>query len=974
MTTWRRSVLVVGVTGLVGTALTFFTATPASADDHVPTTTVTRAQWGYVDRATPLRVHLGHQGDAPIGAGDGWHVSRSYFRFDLTAFDGSTVLSAALSGRETQAANCAVRSLQVWRTDALTSRSSWLLPPRERELLATAGPVGGQCPAAIDTDLTAAITAAVQRGDDSITLELRVPRAHEPNRAYGRAAANDLKLVVSHNRAPATPTGHQIAPDRGCATTAPGTYLNPERLNDARRLLFTAQLGDPDPGDALTAEFAHWPVADPAARETLQRAAGADGKVVAQANDWALAADGTHAWTVRALDGTAASAETTPCYFTIDRTRPTSPTTSSPVYPRGSTPGGGYGVPGAFTFTTTSDDVVAYEYRFASDEQWSTAVPTAPGGPASITHTPVRTGSDYVTVNTVDRAGNRSQSDESYSFAVLENRPFVWSDLYSDQYVNPNGGVSVPGRFDFSSNLTSVASYTYRVDDGPETTVAADANRKASVVYAPTHSGHNTLKVRSTSADGVSSPEREHRFTVDNAPVVTREGTALVGSTVRFVLQPRQTDAVSYTYWFSRWNGPDSTPVTVPVAADGTGSFTWSPVDTDSNSVTALRVRSTNAAGAVSETRSVEIYVDGAAPRIEIAGDSLTRPATLTFTTGMVSPTEYEYWFDHVPSVKYTVPATAGVTTVQHTADRTGTLVLRARARNAAGTWTVAGSSSWWVHDNPGVTSTDFPYGQERPWGEGTLTFTANQPGAAEFQYTVDGSTTTVPAGPDGTATIRWTATQAGDQYLKVISRTAVGVESSPTPHQFRIVDNPGVTSADFPAGQSSPWREGALTFTAIRSGSTEFEYTVDGVTTTVPVGPDGTTTVRFTPTHLGDQSIVVTSRTAAGAVSAATTYRFQIFDQPSVQSDKYPEGFHGVPLGTPGMFTFTGRPDVVEYTYRFDINRRRGTEYTVAAVGGTASITYAPPSYGGYVLRVTARYANGSTSSIRTHNFTIIE
>jgi hypothetical protein len=970
-------VRVIGTIALTSTSLAVLTATPASADDHVPTTTVTRAQWGYIDHAAPAHVRLNPTGDAPVGAGSGLHVTRSYFRFDLTAFDGASVLSAKLAGAETRAADCTVRAVQVWRTDELTSRSSWLRPPRERELLATEGPVPGRCPAPIDTDVTTAIAAAVQRGDDAITIGLRVPAEHEAAKPYGRAVANDLKLVVTHNRPPATPTGHQIWPDLGCATTAPGTYLNPARLNDAQRMLFAATVSDPDPGDAISAEFAHWPVADPAAREVVQAPAGENGKVVAQANDWLLPVDGTHAWTVRALDGTAASAETAPCYFTIDRTSPAPPVVSSQVYPRGWTPSGGYGVPGDFTFDSPAEDVVAYEYRFQGFENWTTVTPTAPGGPVTITYTPARTGYDYVSVRAVDRAGNRGEQYDTYSFEILENRPFVWSDLYSDLYVNPNGGVGVPGRFDFSSNLTDVVSYTYRFDDGPATTVPADAARKASITHAPTHGGYNTLKVRSTSSTGASSPEREHRFLVDTAPVVTSEGRMVVGSTTRFLFQPRQANVASYTYWFSRYSGPDTDPVTVPAAGDGTGGFTWAPVASDANSVNALRVRSTDTSGGVSETRYLSVHVDGAAPWIDISGSSPARPSTLTFTTTMTSPVEYEYWFDHAPTVKYTVPAApTGPTSVQHTIDRTGTLVVRARVRNAEGTWSAQGGANWWVHDNPDITSTDFPTWPASLWREGAFTFRSNQPGATEFEYRIDDLVALVPVGPDGTATVRWTPTHAGDQYLTVTSRTAAGVVSSYSTYQFRIYDNPTITSEDFPAGAYSPWREGTFTFTSNQPGVTEFLYTTDNTTTAVPVGPDGTATITWMPTRTGDQTLTVTSRTATGRVSASTTHYFTIFDVPSVTSEKYPEDYLTIPAGEPGDFTFTTtRPGAISYTYRFDIDYQPGEEHTVAAgPDGRATITYAPPVYGDYVLRVTAHYADGTTSSTRQYNFVLWE
>ncbi|GAB2983376.1 hypothetical protein [Saccharothrix stipae] len=598
------------------------------------------------------------------------------------------------------------------------------------------------------------------------------PHGDAPVGADGHSAGQD--------RAPATPTGHQVWPDRGCAPTAPGTHLNPALLNDAQRLVFTATLA----GDALTAEFAHWPVADPPARETLRWPADANGRVVAQADDWLFPQDGTHAWTVRALDATSASPETAPCYFTIDRTAPSSPTVHSEVYPSGKK-GGGYGVPGDFTFSTTSDDVVAYEYRFFGQENWSRVAPAAPAGPVTITYTPPIPTHTGVAVRTVDRADNRS-ADMWYSFEVLEDRPFVWSDRYNVQG-SPTGGVGVPGRFDFSSWVTDVVSYTFRVDDGPETTAAADAERKASVMYAPTHTGLNELRVRSTSSTGVSSPERLYRFVLNDAPVVTQRGSTIVGSSVEFALQPRQAGAVSYTYWFVRPDGTAAAQGTVPAAADGTARFTWAPLATDLDR-RSLRVRSTDGSGRVSVTGGVSLWVDGAAPSIAIAGASPNRPATFTFTTTMVAPVEYEYWFDHEPSVKHTAPADPdGTTTVRHTADRLGALVLRARVRTADGTWSAQGSADWSVSDNPTVVSPEFPAGSSGPEREGSFTFTTNQAGATAFEYTVDGVTTTVPVGPDGTATIRWTPAHSGDQHLRVLSRTAAGVPSTHTDHRFRF-------------------------------------------------------------------------------------------------------------------------------------------------------------------------------------------
>jgi hypothetical protein len=244
---------------------------------------------------------------------------------------------------------------------------------------------------------------------------------------------------------------------------------------------------------------------------------------------------------------------------------------------------------------------------------------------------------------------------------------------------------------------------------------------------------------------------------------------------------------VSYTYWFLRSDGTTTARVAVPAAEDGTARFTWAPLTPDLD-LRSVRVRSVDGAGRVSVTRVVDLRVDGAAPAIAIAGASPARPATFTFTTTMVAPVEYEYWFDHEPAVKRTAPADPdGTTTVRHTADRVGALVLRARVRTADGTWSAEGSADWSVGDNPAVVSPEFPAGSSGPEQAGSFTFTTNQAGATAFEYTVDGVTTTVPVGPDGTATIRWTPAHSGDQHLRVLSRTAAGVPSTHTDHRFRI-------------------------------------------------------------------------------------------------------------------------------------------------------------------------------------------
>ncbi|HEX6356383.1 hypothetical protein [Actinophytocola sp.] len=254
---------------------------------------------------------------------------------------------------------------------------------------------------------------------------------------------------------PGAPTNPHIDPAFGCATAAPGPAISPAGLNDAGTPVLRADITDPDQ-DELSARFVLWPVADPAQRHEMVWPVS-NGQTHAQVDITIVDASG-YAWQVRGEDGTNVGPWSDPCYFTVDRTAPPTPTVSSAVYPSGFTTGGGPGVPGSFTFTANgSADVVAYEYRIypEGDGNWRSVPGDGPGGSAVVDYTPANSGYQWVSI----RRGPRGEP-------VL------------------SGGIGVPGVFDFQSNLPGVVSYAYRLDDGPESTVAAGADHRASVTAA----------------------------------------------------------------------------------------------------------------------------------------------------------------------------------------------------------------------------------------------------------------------------------------------------------------------------------------------------------------------------------------------------------------------------------------------------------------------------------------------------------
>ncbi|MFB9903776.1 hypothetical protein [Allokutzneria oryzae] len=98
------------------------------------------------------------------------------------------------------------------------------------------------------------------------------------------------------------------------------------------------------------------------------------------------------------------------CEFEVDSVAPGKPSVSSVEYPE-ATPTLGVGRPGTFTFRANGNaDVQHYLYSFSGDgANPSTRVDASGlGGEASVTWAPTKEGTTFLTVRSVDRAGNRS--------------------------------------------------------------------------------------------------------------------------------------------------------------------------------------------------------------------------------------------------------------------------------------------------------------------------------------------------------------------------------------------------------------------------------------------------------------------------------------------------------------------------------------------------------------------------------------
>lgn len=241
--------------------------------------------------------------------------------------------------------------------------------------------------------------------------------------------------------------------------------------------------------------------------------------------------------------------------------------------------------------------------------------------------------------------------------------------------------------------------------------------------------------------------------------------------------------------------------------------------------------------------------------------------------------------------------------------------------------------------------------------------------GATEYVYKIDDEPeVTLPAGPDGTATITVTPADAGKRYdVSVRARMTNGNLSGPGGGQIAI--DRGTPAVDVPEGVMTG-KPAVFTLRATLPGSVSFTYDWDyGDPVTIPVGPDGTAQVTIVPASVGQHWIHVRTTTAAGLVSATNEVNVVAdTNGPTIASMEYPRWAVGAYITTPGTFTFSSPvPGAVSYTYRY----RGGDPVTVpAGPDGTASVVLTPLTTDSQYLNATTTFADGTVSEAGYYSF----
>ncbi|MGW2839413.1 LamG domain-containing protein [Streptomyces sp. NPDC001493] len=376
------------------------------------------------------------------------YTQRLYFEFAPDKLKGKRVLDATFRATEPWAFQCDPRWVQLYRTSNISSSTTWASRPTHLDLVGdrdvSAGR-GSSCdpdtpaapiefnddPSETYENLTPTVRDFAEGEFSRLTLMLKAK--DETDASAWKRFRNDAVLAVTYVGLPAVPTSPAVA--SSCETTE----ADPAWISDPTPR-FSAQVQAAAGGESGVSLRAHFYVQQKTsagwatvATEPVRPSSGfvADNATVAVDSPVTLAQNSAYRMAVftrsyynsgaNLIEGHSTLTTKGWCYFTIDSTRPKAPAVTTPsgaVYAVCPDDGdgcgaatGGPGVAGQFTFTRNSADanVVAYEYKLATDKAWTKVSATTS---VSRSIKPALSGVQVLYVRAVDSVGT-GQSGET---------------------------------------------------------------------------------------------------------------------------------------------------------------------------------------------------------------------------------------------------------------------------------------------------------------------------------------------------------------------------------------------------------------------------------------------------------------------------------------------------------------------------------------------------------------------------------
>ncbi|MEV0132535.1 LamG-like jellyroll fold domain-containing protein [Dactylosporangium sp. NPDC050688] len=426
------------------------------------------------------------------------NIKRLAWEFTIpSVIRGSHVLASTFSAYETHAYDCTADAVQLWRTGAVSSSttwdnhaSTWAKQLASVSIARKSGCTNG--PGWVEFNALGGVNEALSSGWSTLTLGLRAGSETSMPGGWKRFRY-DATLSVTYNSVPRVPTSLS-AEGTGC-----GTSSNRPGIPTATPTL-RAVVSDPDTETDLRAAFAWeqwngtaWTALGSGSQSSLTSGATGQYKITS-----GLVNDGIYRWRAQTQDpwsyngtsGTDSSTWSGYCEFRVDTVSPQFPPgVSSPVYGTDlNTTYGAVGLTADFTFTASGvTDVTGYRWGWSDPPTTHVAAPS-PGATVTVPLTPpppkpqdpTDGGQSTLYVISVDSAG-RTSPLATYVFVL--------------------GPATAPvGVWDMGepSGSTTLADTTSRGTTHPATLTAGAAGTAGRIVNGPAKAAPTSVAFNGT--------------------------------------------------------------------------------------------------------------------------------------------------------------------------------------------------------------------------------------------------------------------------------------------------------------------------------------------------------------------------------------------------------------------------------------------------------------------------------------------
>lgn len=345
-------------------------------------------------------------------------TARSFWRMGYSSsLKGADVSAATFKVLNNYSWSCRGRQIELWRTDSISTGTTWNKQPRWTEPQESKSFAHGYNSDCADDYVSFNAMEAAQLGADqgwsNITFGMRAA-SESDEFAWRKFRATSAELSVTYNRPPREPTGGASAPGGACVP-GPGGGATIGRTN----LVLSATATDPD-NNLRGLRFRFWKVGAAVPSGTLVTNLSS-GKASLTIPATTLEHAAVYSWDVTAedlLDETSSSFPPgdEPCRLTVNATAPPPPVVTSEVF-KEATPDGAtwatvrFGQTGAVTFESET----ATRFSYALDGVGTVSV-TATNGTATVPALrPRHAGPNTLQVWAHDAIGNESARTD-YTF------------------------------------------------------------------------------------------------------------------------------------------------------------------------------------------------------------------------------------------------------------------------------------------------------------------------------------------------------------------------------------------------------------------------------------------------------------------------------------------------------------------------------------------------------------------------------